>query len=331
MFEIVFPGLTVDGWRLGVQAAFLALTLDLLFGEPKWLYARISHPIVWIGALISGLETRLYHLRFGPPEQIVLGAVLVVITVALCASAGFAITWLGAISGYGWIVAGVTGSVFLAARSLHDHVAAVADGLSQGLDQGQEAVSHIVGRDAAQLDEAGVSRAALESLAENFSDGVVAPLFWFLLAGLPGLLAYKAINTLDSMIGHRNTRYLYFGRAAARLDDAANWPAARLTAALLCLGAVLTPGVSASRAWRIMWRDSGTHASPNAGWPEAAMAGALNVALAGPRVYDGEMMAGAWIGNGGGQASAADIARGCNLYRRTCGLIALALLFAALA
>ncbi|NQV61938.1 MAG: cobalamin biosynthesis protein, partial [Alphaproteobacteria bacterium] len=167
MFEIVFPGLTVDGWRLGVQAAFLALTLDLLFGEPKWLYARISHPIVWIGALISGLETRLYHLRFGPPEQIVLGAVLVVITVALCASAGFAITWLGAISGYGWIVAGVTGSVFLAARSLHDHVAAVTNGLSQGLDQGQEAVSHIVGRDPTQLDEAGVSRVALESLAEN--------------------------------------------------------------------------------------------------------------------------------------------------------------------
>jgi len=281
--------------------------------------------------LISGLEARLYRPQHSAPGQLASGPVLLVITVALCAMAGAAVAWLGAFSGYGWIVSGLIGSVFIAARGLHDHVAAVAQALDQGLEQGRKAVGHIVGRDPGQLDDAGVSRAAIESLAENFSDGVVAPLFWFLLAGLPGLLAYKAINTLDSMIGHRNARYLYFGRAAARLDDLVNWPAARITGAFVCLGAVLTPGVSASRAWRIMWRDRGKHTSPNAGWPEAAMAGALGVALAGPRIYDGKPTHGAWIGDGDGQAGAGDIARGCSLYRRACGLIALALLLAALA
>lgn len=331
MLEFVFPIFTVDGWHLGVQAALLALVLDLLFGEPKWLYARMPHPIVWIGNLISGLEARLHRPHFGPPGQIALGAILVAVTVALCAIAGGAVAWLSGKSGYGWIVTGVVGSIFIAARSLHDHVAAVALGLSQGLPEGRVAVSHIVGRDPAQLDEAGVSRAALESLAENFSDAVVAPLFWFLLAGLPGLLAYKAINTLDSMIGHRNEHYLYFGRVAARLDDAVNWPGARIAGALLCLGAVVAPGLSAAGAWRIMRRDGGKHASPNAGWPEAAMAGALGLALTGPRIYDGKIVDGAWIGDGDGPASAADIARGCNLYRWTCGLVVLAMLLAAMA
>ncbi len=318
MFEFVLP----------IQAVFLALALDLLFGDPKWLYARITHPIVWIGDLISALEARLYR----PDGQIFLGAVLVAVTVSLCALFGVLVTWLGAMSGQGWIVTGIVGSIFLAARSLHDHVRAVADGLSQGLDgdleAGREAVSHIVGRDASQLDEAGVSRAALESLAENFSDGVVSPLFWFLLAGLPGLLAYKAVNTLDSMIGHRNERYLSFGRAAARLDDLANWPGARITGLLLCLGALLIPGVRASAAWAVMWRDHGKHASPNAGWPEAAMAGALGVALAGPRSYNNEVTEGLWLGDG--EVATADIDRGCALYRWTCAVILLALLTAVL-
>ena len=325
MLEFVFPVLTVEGWRLGVQAALLALALDLLFGDPKWLFARIPHPIVWVGSLISSLEVRLRRPRHAPGTQIVLGAVLVAITVGLSALAGITIAWLCGKSDYGWLVAGALGAIFLAARSLHDHVAAVADGLVQGLDQGRMAVSHIVGRDPEQLDEAGVARAALESLAENFSDGVVAPLFWFLLAGLPGLLAYKAINTLDSMTGHRNERYLYFGRVAARLDDAANWPAARITGLLLCLGALLAPGANAGQAWRIMWRDRGKHASPNAGWPEAAMAGALAVALAGPRVYAGKITDGAWIGDARRQAKVTDIGRGLGLYRRACGLIGLLL------
>ncbi|MDP6831830.1 MAG: adenosylcobinamide-phosphate synthase CbiB [Alphaproteobacteria bacterium] len=316
MFEFVFP----------IQAVFLALALDLLFGEPKWLYARISHPIVWIGGLISALEGRLYRAR----NQIFHGAVLVAITVALCAAAGCVIAWLARQTGLDWILTGIVGSVFLAARSLYDHVVSVARGLSRDLDTGRAAVSQIVGRNPSELDQAGVARAALESLAENFSDGVVAPLFWFLLAGLPGLLAYKAINTLDSMIGHRNERYLYFGRVAARLDDVVNWPAARIAGCLLCLGGLLAPGMDAGKAWRIMWRDGGKHASPNAGWPEAAMAGALGIALAGPRVYDGELTDDPWLGDGDGAATEQDIARGCTLYRWTCAGILLALLALAL-
>jgi adenosylcobinamide-phosphate synthase len=176
-----------------------------------------------------------------------------------------------------------------------------------------------------------VSRAALESLAENFSDGVVAPLFWFLLGGLPGLLAYKAINTLDSMIGYRDAKFLYFGRVAARLDDVANWPAARIAGALLCIAALLTPGASAANAWRAMWRDAGKHGSPNAGWPEAAMAGALGLALAGPRDYGDTVIDGAWMGDGRSQADVGDITRGIVVFRWSCGVIALALTIAVLA
>ena len=316
MFEFVFP----------IQAVFLALALDLLFGEPKWLYDRVAHPVVWIGKLISALEGRLY----GPQNQIFQGAVLVAVTVVLCAAAGAVITWLAEQTGLDWILTGIVGSVFLAARSLYDHVVTVARGLSRDLEAGRAAVSHIVGRDVSELDEAGVARAALESLAENFSDGVVAPLFWFLVAGLPGLLAYKAVNTLDSMLGHRNERYLYFGRVAARLDDVVNWPAARITGALLCFGALVAPGLDAGKAWRTMWRDGGKHISPNAGWPEAAMAGALGIALAGPRIYDGARTDDPWLGDGDGMVTAADIARGCTLYRWTCAAILLALLVLAL-
>ena len=329
MLEPVFPILTFDGWRLGIQAVFLAFALDLLFGDPKFVYARISHPVVWIGGLISVLEARLRPRRFaghGQTLQIGLGAVLVVITVGISAGAGGVIAWLCAKTEYGWIITGIVGSVFIAGRSLHDHVGDVGRSLSRSLDDGRSAVSHIVGRDPAGLDEAGVSRAALESLAENFSDGVVAPLFWFLLGGLPGLLAYKAVNTLDSMIGHRDARYLYFGRFAARLDDVANWPAARLAGILLCIGALLSPGARISDGWRVMWRDANKHGSPNAGWPEAALAGALGLALAGPRSYDGAVTDGAWMGDGRPQATAADISRGCILFRWSCGAIGLGLL-----
>ncbi|MBT6910041.1 MAG: cobalamin biosynthesis protein CobD [Rhodospirillaceae bacterium] len=319
MFEFVFPILSHDGWSHGVQAVLLAFILDLLFGEPKWLYRHVAHPIVWIGRLISGLEAGLRKEGQSPARQINMGAVLVVVVVGLCAAVGMVLAWLGSLSDYAWIITGSIGSAFIAARSLHDHVAAVGVGLTDNLAAGRRAVGHIVGRDPENLDEAGVARAALESLAENFSDGVVAPLFWFLVAGLPGLLAYKAINTLDSMIGHRNERYLYFGRIAARLDDVVNWPGARITGLLLCLAALITPGSRAGRGWKVMWRDHGGHASPNAGWPEGGMAGAIGVALAGPRMYQGETVEGAWLG--AGEAAVGDIPRGCRLYRWTCGLI----------
>src|SRR5690606_13888364 len=205
----------------------------------------------------------------------------------------------------------------LAQRSLAEHVEAVAEALETGgLEAGRAAVSRIVGRDPARLDEAGVSRAAIESLAENFSDGVVAPAFWMAVAGLPGAAVYKAANTADSMIGHRTKRHGAFGWAAARFDDLINLPASRLTALLVVCAACTLQGASPRRAMRAVWRDAGRHRSPNAGWPEAAMAGALGLALAGPRVYGGVAVEDAIMGEGGRrEASSADIRRALQLYR----------------
>jgi adenosylcobinamide-phosphate synthase len=332
ILDSLFPILSDDGWKLGLLAVTLAYILDLLFGDPKWLYGRLPHPIIWMGALINILDRRLRNPKASLQQQTMRGITLVAIMVGLSLVAGNAIAWLAYQTGYGWIILGVIGSVFFATRSLHDHVAAVTSGLEQGMDQGRDAVGHIVGRDPEDLDEAGIARAAVESLAENFADGVVAPMFWFLLCGLPGLLAYKAINTMDSMIGHRSERYLYFGQFAARLDDAANWPGARIAGLLICLGALVSPnaGANARRAWHIMGRDHGLHNSPNAGWPEGAMAGALDIALAGPRSYGGMAVNGAWIGDGGKrEATHLDIRRACVVYRGTCAIIAFALVAAA--
>ena len=217
-----------------------------------------------------------------------------------------------------------------AQRSLSSHVKAVAEGLDAGLDDGRRAVALIVGRNPAALDEAGVARAAIESLAENFSDGVVAPILWTALGGLIGGALYKAINTADSMIGHRDDRYRAFGWAAARLDDLINLPASRLAALWLVLAAALTPGASARAAARAVWRDASLHRSPNAGWPEAAIAGALGLKLAGPRVYGDTLIDDAFMGAGRREADAADIIRALNLYRASCVIQALALAGAAL-
>ena len=180
------------------------------------------------------------------------------------------------------------------------------------------------------LDEAGVARAAIESLAENFSDGVVAPILWTALGGLVGGALYKAINTADSMIGHKDDRYRAFGWAAARLDDLVNLPASRLAALWLVLAAALTPGASARDAARAVWRDASLHRSPNAGWPEAAMAGALGLKLAGPRVYGDTLVDDAFMGEGRREAGAADIRRALRLYRASCVIQALALAGSAL-
>lgn len=213
-------------------------------------------------------------------------------------------------------------STLLAQRSLYEHVARVAEGLEQeGLAGGRKAVSMIVGRDPESLDEAGVARAALESLAENFSDGVVAPAFWLGLGGLPGGALYKAINTADSMIGHKSPRYLAFGWAAARFDDLVNLPASRLTALLLTAAAALDRQADAGAAWRAVRRDAARHRSPNAGWPEAAMAGALGLRLAGPRVYGAVRVEDGWMGDGRAEATAADVRRALALYRRACLLL----------
>jgi adenosylcobinamide-phosphate synthase len=218
------------------------------------------------------------------------------------------------------ILCGVLASTLLAQRSLDEHVLAVAKGLeTEGLSGGRMAVAHIVGRETQGLDEAAICRAAIESLAENFSDGVVAPLFWMVIAGLPGALAYKAINTADSMIGHRTERHEAFGWASARCDDLVNLPASRLSALWLALAAIPV-GLSPGAALGTIRRDASRHRSPNAGWPEAAMAGALGIRLSGPRVYDGVPVEERWVGEGRSQLTAKDIRTALKLYRAACGL-----------
>lgn len=251
------------------------------------------------------------------------GVAALLVLLAVTLAAALALAWLCRLTGiFALLPLALLASSLLAQRSLHDHVARVAEGLEQnGLAGGRKAVAMIVGRDPESLDEAGVARAAIESLAENFSDGVVAPAFWLGLGGLPGGALYKAINTADSMIGHRSPRYLAFGWAAARLDDLVNLPASRLTALLLVAAAALDREANAGAAWRALRRDAGRHRSPNAGWPEAAMAGALGLRLAGPRVYGAVRVEDGWMGDGRAEATAADVRRALGLYRKACLLL----------
>lgn len=300
-----------------------ALLIEAAFGYPQRLYARIGHPVTWLGALISRLDRRLNRedAAFAVRKAAGIAALLVLLVVTVVFSLG--LTWLCRTLGpAGLLPLAVLASTLLAQRSLHEHVAAVAEGLERGgLVEGRKAVSMIVGRNPESLDEAGVSRAAIESLSENFSDGVVAPAFWLGLAGLPGIVVYKAINTADSMIGHKTPRHLAFGWASARLDDLVNLPASRLTALLLVASAGLDGEADAAAAWTAVRRDARRHRSPNAGWPEAAMAGALGLRLAGPRIYGNVTVEDGWMGDGRAEATAADIRRALRLYRRACGLL----------
>jgi len=252
----------------------LALMLDAIAGEPRWLWSRLPHPTVVIGSLIASLDTRLNHGQ----NRKFRGILALTILVGLGWTAAALIARLPFHSAFEVLIA----AVFLAHRSLADHVRDVARGLHNSIEDGRRAVARIVGRDTANLEEPAIVRAAIESAAENLSDGVIAPVFWFVIAGLPGLLIYKIVNTADSMIGYRNARYTDFGWASARLDDLVNWIPARLTALLIAL-AHFRPDIG-----RFIRRDAPLHRSPNAGWPEAAMAACLDVALAGPRNYDGE-------------------------------------------
>ncbi len=299
-----------------VLIAFLALLIETGLGYPDRLFRAIGHPVTWIGRLISWMDNRFNRDTASPSTRRMAGIITLLLLVVISVGTGLALQWF--LAGWiGFLLLAVLASSLLAQRSLAAHVEAVAGALEAGgLEAGREAVSHIVGRDPQSLDEAGVSRAAIESLAENFSDGVVAPAFWLALAGLPGGIAYKAINTADSMIGHRTPRHLAFGWASARLDDLVNLPASRLSALLFCTAAALLPGASPSGAWRAVRRDARRHKSPNAGWPEAAMAGALGLALAGPRSYGGVIIDDVFMGEGGRRAAdAADIRRALRLYR----------------
>jgi adenosylcobinamide-phosphate synthase len=298
----------------------VGLALDLGLGWPGWLHARIGHPVTWLGAAIGSLEARWNAgsraWRLGT------GALATLAVVAIAAVPAVALQWLLPDNLLGILLGGVLAWPLIALRSMHDHVAAVARPLADGdLAGARAAVAMIVGRDPVRLDAGGVARAGIESLAENTGDGIVAPVFWGAVAGLPGIAAYKAVNTLDSMIGHRDDRYEAFGKAAARLDDLANLIPARLTGLLFALAA---PRRSA-RALRVMLRDASRHRSPNAGWPEAAMAGALGVRLSGPRAYGTHVSDEPWLNGIAPDPGAGDIRRALTLYARAMALLALAL------
>ena len=300
-----------------VTLAFIALLVEALVGYPDWLGQSIGHPVTWVGRLIGLLDDGLNDERLSSASRRAAGIGSLLIVIGITGGAAYVVEQGLFGLPLGVVFAALPASTLLAQRSLHTHVERVATALErEGLAAGRNAVAHIVGRDTRALDEAAVARAAIESLAENFSDGVVAPAFWLATGGLAGGVIYKAINTADSMIGHRTRRHEAFGWAAARLDDLVNLPASRLSALLLIAAAATTGRTAAVEAWRAVLRDASRHRSPNAGYPEAAMAGALDLALAGPRTYDGIEIADAIMGRGRRAATAADIRNALALFRR---------------
>jgi adenosylcobinamide-phosphate synthase len=306
---------------LAAGAMAVAMVVDAGLGWPAPLYARIGHPVTWIGRLIGDLDRRWNHSHHRDITRRILGlaAALVVIAAAVLPCWLIARLLPGGVTGM--LITGVLAWPLVATRSMHDHVVAVARPLIAGdLAGARAAVAMIVGRDPARLDAAGVARAALESLAENTSDGIVAPLFWGALLGLPGIAGYKAINTLDSMIGHRSPRHEAFGWASARIDDGVNLIPARLTGLLFALASGRPRAALACMA-----RDASHHRSPNAGWPEASLAGALQIRLSGPRIYGDRVAEEPWVNAEAADPGAEDIRRGLLLYRRAMLLMALML------
>ena len=313
----------ISGSTLFIVVA--ALAFDALIGDPDWLWRRLAHPVTLFGVAIGWLDRTLNREDWSPEQRKWAGIASVVMIVTAAELVGLLLQIGLHRSFAGNMVLGLIASIFIAQRSLYQHVARVREAFAQGgLDQGglvaaRQSVSMIVGRDPELLDEAGVCRAAIESCAENFSDGVVAPVFWLALLGLPGLIAYKAINTADSMIGHHNERYESFGWAAARLDDLVNLIPARLSALLLAISAPVAGG-SIGTSLSVVKRDAAKHRSPNAGWPESAMAGALGLALAGPRGYPGYVVDDPFL-NAGARKDAVpdDIGRALDLMAAACG------------
>lgn len=305
------------------ELALIAVATEAIIGYPDAVYRLVGHPVTWIGRLITWCDRAWNSPNRSDEERRGRGLLTLLLLIAVAVVAGLVVAHLVnqiLPSSASLLACGVLASSLLAQRSLDTHVLAVATALEQGgLEAGRQAVSHIVGRDTRSLDEAAVCRAAIESLAENFSDGVVAPLFWMVVGGLPGALAYKAINTADSMIGHKSERYLAFGWASARCDDLVNLPASRLSALWFALAAAVL-GLSPRAALATVWRDAGHHRSPNAGWPEAAMAGALTIRLSGPRMYHGVPVQEPWVGEGTSDLTAPHIRAALKLYRVACGL-----------
>lgn len=301
---------------------FLALLIDKAIGDPPRLWARVPHPVVLFGKAVAAADRRLNVPGRGPASaksRGILAAVLLTVLALACGvlvSSVFSGLWL-----LGTAMEILVVAILLAQKSLADHVEAVAGALrDQGLAGGRRAVSLIVGRDPQTLDAAGVSRAAIESLAENYSDGVVAPAFWYVLLGLPGIFAYKMINTADSMVGHKSEKYLHFGWASARLDDLVNLIPARLSSIFIALGAWTSESFAAMKRSLVIARvDHGKHRSPNSGWPEAAMAGAIDLQLAGPRVYEGVLVNEEMLNIGGRRnATSTDIERAIGVFDHAC-------------
>jgi adenosylcobinamide-phosphate synthase len=296
-----------------------ALALEPLFGEARGPVAGLPHPVRVVGRLVGLFDRKLNRDDRSEADRRARGIVLVVIVCSLAGSAGAVVDWLSRHVPLAWLLELGLMISLLAQRSLFLHVRRVGEALRKGgIEGGRAQVAHIVGRDVRELDEHGVARAAIESCAENFSDAVVAPTLWYVLFGLPGMLVYKVINTMDSMIGYRSDRYLAFGWAAARLDDVVNLIPARLAGLYLAGAAFVVPHADPARGLRTMIRDAGKHRSPNAGWPEAAMAGALGLSLAGPRHYPGVVVDGPWIGDGTARATPRDITRALSLFAVAC-------------
>ena len=312
-------------------SVFLAILLDRLLGYPRPIQNKIGHPVEWVGALLTKIEGFLNTTGIGPARLKVRGsATLLILLISVAIPTALISAFLAQFA-YGWAVNALLATSLVAQQSLRLHIQAVSQGLSNSLDEGRKAVSRVVGRDPESLDESGVAKAALESLAENTSDGVVAPIFWYALLGLPGIAIYKAINTADSMIGHKSERYLHFGWAAARLDDLVNLPASRLTGLLFASVAALGEPKRGLAALKTMWRDASKHRSPNAGWPEAALAAILGVSLGGPRSYQRELVDLPWMGDGRKDLTRSDIEAGLRVFGFAMSLLlALALLAALL-
>ncbi len=309
--------------------AMLAFVLERLFGYPAALQQAIGHPVEWIGALIGLLDTRLNHPKDTPQHRRLAGVVSLALVLFATGLVAGLVTALAHALPFGFILEAAIASAFLASRQLGEAVRGVAEGLRRSLPAGRRALQPIVGRDAQSLDAHGVARAAIETLAENTSDGVVAPLLYLALFGLPGIALYKAINTADSMLGHLTDRHRHFGWASARLDDAANFAPARLTA-LLIAGAARLSGADAASAWQTAGRDAPQQDSPNSGWPEAAMAGALGLRLGGPRAYQGDMARLPFMGDGRAEVTPEDVERALGISARVSDVVLVLVAVAAL-
>lgn len=308
----------------------IALALDAIIGDPPALWERIPHPVMMAGRLIGWLDR---WLNREPKRRN--GHIAVGILVLISGVAGAVLHWLFVSFPFAVLFEILIVAILLSQRSLYDHVNNVALAFREGgLGAARDAVSLIVGRDPDKLDEVGICRAAIETTAENYSDGIVAPAFWYLIAGLPGIMIYKAVNTADSMIGHKNDRYEEFGWAAARLDDGMNYVPARLSALFIWI-ASLMPGYDHRSAAKAALQDAPLHRSVNAGWPEAAMAGALGLALAGPRYYESGKVMDVWMNKRGSRkARREDIRLALSFFVNACyvhaafvGVIAVLMLF----